>query len=71
MNLSTKQKQDLQISKTNLWLPKGKHGQGRINQELGINTHTHTHTHTTVYETDNQEGPTYSTGNCTQYSVKT
>ena len=69
MNLSTKQKKDLQISKTNLWLPKGKQGQGRIDQELGIITHTHTHT--TVHKTDNQEGPTYSTGNCTQYSVKT
>ena len=31
---------DLQISKTNLWLPKGKCEGGGINQELGINTHT-------------------------------
>ena len=38
MNLFTKT--DLQILKTNLWLPKGKGGGGGINQELGINTHT-------------------------------
>ena len=32
---------DLQISKTNLWLPKGIPGSGgRINEELGINRHT-------------------------------
>ena len=32
---------DLQISKTNLWLPKGKHGAGGgINQDLGMNIHT-------------------------------
>ena len=46
---------DLQILRTNLWLPKGECG---INQELGMNTHTHTHTHTTIYKIDNQEGPT-------------
>ena len=27
---------DFQISKTNLWLPKGKSGTGRLNQELGM-----------------------------------
>ena len=37
---------DLQISKTNLWLPKGKlgwrvgGGEAGINQKLGINIHT-------------------------------
>ena len=27
--------------------------------------------HHTIYKTDNQQGPTVSTGNCTQYSVIT
>ena len=31
---------DLQTLKTNLWLPKGKHSGGGINQEFGINIHT-------------------------------
>ena len=31
---------DLQTSKTNLWLPKGKRGGVGINQEFGINIHT-------------------------------
>ena len=31
---------DLQTSKTNLWLSKGKHSGGGINQEFGINIHT-------------------------------
>ena len=34
-----KTEMDLQISETNLWLPKGKRG-GGINQELRINIHT-------------------------------
>ena len=29
------------------------------------------YTHTTIYKTDNQQGPLYSTGNSTQYSVIT
>ena len=47
MNKFTKQKTDLQISKTNLWLPKGKCGRGGIN-----------HTHTTICKIDNQQGST-------------
>ena len=31
---------DLQTSKMNLWLPKGKYSGGGINQEFGINIHT-------------------------------
>ena len=31
---------DLQTLKTNLWLPKGKHGGEGINQELEMNIHT-------------------------------
>ena len=31
---------DLQISKTNLQLPRGKYWGGGINQELGMNQHT-------------------------------
>ena len=37
-----KTEMDLQISKTNLWLPKRKHrGLGGINQKPGMNTHIH------------------------------
>ena len=39
MNLHAKQKQELQLQKTNLWLPGGKKGRG-INWEVGINIHT-------------------------------
>ena len=35
----TKQKEDSQISKTHLWLPKGKHVGRKINKERGISTH--------------------------------
>ena len=27
--------------------------------------------HTTVYKRDKQQGPTYSTGNCIQYIIRT
>ena len=40
---------DLQVLKTNLWLPKGKHGGGGINQELRMNMHTLLH----IYKIDN------------------
>ena len=35
INLFTKQKQN-QMQKTNLWLPKGKEGEGGTNYEFGI-----------------------------------
>ena len=43
---------DLQILKTNSWLPKGKHGRGHKSGAWGE------HTYTTIYKIDNQQGPT-------------
>ena len=40
MDLFTGWKQTQQTLRTNLWLPKGKGGGGRINQEFGINIYT-------------------------------
>ena len=57
---------DLQISKTNLWLPKGKHRGGGINQELGMNIHTLLYIRWIA-----NKDLLYSTGNSTQYSVMT
>ena len=46
-----KKKTELQISKTNLWLLKGKcWGWGEIYQELGMKAHTHIG----IYKIDNQ-----------------
>ena len=43
---------DLQILKTNLWLPEGKHvGWDKSGARDA-------HTHTTIYKIDNQQGPT-------------
>ena len=39
-NITSFPEADLQILKTNIWLPKGKHGGEGINQELGMNIHT-------------------------------
>ena len=51
---------DLQVSKTNFWLQKGKCGGGRGKSEE--------HTHTTIYKITNKD-LLYSTGNSTQYPV--
>ena len=56
-----KRETDLQISKTNLWLPKGKHGGEGINQELGINIHTLLYMRQTI-----SKDLLYSTGNSTR-----
>ena len=45
---------DLQIWKTNLWLPKRKHGEW-INQELGMNIYILLYIRLNI---DNQQGPT-------------
>ena len=50
--LTYKIETDLKISKTNLWLPKGKCG-GRDKSEAWDE-----HTHTTIYKIDNQQGLT-------------
>ena len=42
---------DLQISKTNLWLPKGKHGQARGDKSEAWGERTHTG----IYKIDNQQ----------------
>ena len=56
-----------QISKTNLWLPKGKRGVGGgINQELGTNIHTLLY----IKWITNRD-LLYSTGNSAQYSAIT
>ena len=44
---------DVQISKTNLWLPKGKCGQGGDKSGAWGE-----HTHSTIYKIANQQGPT-------------
>ena len=53
--LINKTETDLQILRKSLWLPKGKHGGGEINQELGTNTHTIL---CSMYKIENQQGPT-------------
>ena len=53
---------DLQVSKTNLWLPKGKCSGGGINQELGVNIHTLL----CIRQISNKD-LLHSTGNPTQY----
>ena len=63
INLFIKQKQ---ILKTNLCLPKGKHGGGAQIRSLGLTLHI------TIYKIDNQPDLLlYSTGNSTHYSVIT
>ena len=57
---------DLQMLKTNFWLPKGKRGGGGINQKLGINTRTLLYIRQII-----NKDLLYSTGNSTQYSVIT
>ena len=49
---------DLQISKTNLLLPKGKRGMAGRDKSGAWDEHTHT----TVYKIDNQQGPTIAQG---------
>jgi len=53
---------DLQVSKINLWLPKGKCSGGGINQELGDNIHTLL----CIRQISNKD-LLHSTGNPTQY----
>ena len=50
--------------KTNLWLPKGKVGGGRINQEFGINRYT-----LLYIKQINNKDLLYSTGNHIQYLI--
>ena len=58
---------DSQTSKTNLWLPKGKHWWGGgISQEFGINIYTLMY----IKQIINKD-LLYTTGNSTQYSVIT
>ena len=52
---------DLQISKTNLWWLKEKHGvcRGKVGWGAGNKSGAwKEHTHTTMYKTDSQQGPT-------------
>ena len=65
MNLFTKQK-DSQTQETKLWLPKGKGGEGEINQEFGINIQALLY----IRQINNKD-LLQSTGNSTQYSVIT
>ena len=65
MNLFRKQR-DSQNLKINLWLPKGKSGEGGINQEIGIDKYTLLY----IKQITNKD-LRYSTGNSTQYSVIT
>ena len=65
MNLFMKEKQTHRLRKQTYGYQKGKVG-GR--DQLGG---WDQHIHTTIYEIDNQQGPIYSTGNSTQYSVIT
>ena len=54
----------VQISETNLWSPKGKHGGWGLNQEFGMNTDT------LLYEII-KENLLYSERNSTQYALVT
>ena len=63
MNLFTKQK-DSQTQKTNLWLPKGKGGEGGINQKFGINRYTRLY-----IKQINSKDLLYSTGDYIQYLI--
>ena len=54
---------DSHILKINYSYQRGNMGIGP-NEESGINIY-----HTTIYKRENQQGPTYSTGHSTQYSV--
>ena len=56
----------LQVSKANVWLPKGKCSGGGISQELGVNIHTLLY----IRQIGNKD-LLHSTGNPTQYSVIT
>ena len=56
---------ELQMQKTNLWLPEGKVGEG-INWEIGIDIYTLLY----IKQITNTD-PLYSTGNSSQYSVMT
>ena len=56
MNLFTKRETDLQILKTNLWLPKGNCVLGERGESGARDEHTHT-TMYTMYKTGNQQGP--------------
>ena len=62
----------LQMSKTNLQLPKGKCGGGGGGAgEQDKSGAGYECTHPTLYKIHNQHGPLCSTGNSTQYSVIT
>ena len=54
MNSFTKQKQTYRLSKTNLSLPKGKHGGVGRDDKSGA---WDEHTHTTIHKIDDQQGP--------------
>ena len=56
---------DLQISKTNFWLSKGKHACGRRDKSGAWDEYSHT----TIYKRDTPEDLLYSTGNSNLYSV--
>jgi len=65
MNLFTKEKWTHRLWKQTCGYKRGK-GQGR--DKLGV---WDWHTHTTIYKLDNQQRPTYSTENSTQYYIIT
>ena len=59
-----KRKEKKKEKETNLQLPKGKWGRGKLG--VWMNRYT-----PTIAEIHKQQGPTYSTGNCIQYLVRT
>ena len=59
-----KKETDAQTQKTNLWLPKGKGGEGGINQEFGISRYK-----LLYIRQINNKVLLYSVGNYTQYLV--
>ena len=70
MNLFTKRETDLQILKTNLWLPKGKCVLGERDESGARDEHAHTLCIPCIRQETNKD-LYYSTGNSIQYSVIT
>ena len=66
MNLFTKQKQTHRLRKQTYGYQRGKGGGGGINQEVRINIYTILY----IKQIINKD-LLYTTGNCTQYSVRT